>query len=309
MYMVIIFIVVILVSILVTFVSGRMSRKRSENIEPEARRLGLDYYRHDPYAIGFRYRYLDPLRLGFKAQASLEGREGGGYATNVINGSYQGHRVLLFDYCYQSPGGHEHGGREDDFSAAILQLADHFPETVLYPEGFLDKVKQGMGFEDLDFENEEFSRKFVVKSTDPRYARDIFHSGMMELLLSMEGDISFEAERDTVLFYFHKNLKVEELEAKLDQFVAIKEQFPQYVFEEGENPYGSGAAYCPQCGRDDRYRLPVPSVEIQGMIERMSGKMWQSPMGQSLLEATIGPIRPYLEMDGNDCTACAPYYW
>ena len=60
-------------------------------------------------------------------------------------------------------------------------------------EGVLDKVAGAMGFDDIDFESAEFSRKFHVQSRDKRFAYDLITPDMMEFLLSgLPGAIELE---------------------------------------------------------------------------------------------------------------------
>lgn len=47
-------------------------------------------------------------------------------------------------------------------------------------------MKNLFGFDDIDFESVEFSRKFFVKSPDKRFAYDVIHPAMMEFLLASD---------------------------------------------------------------------------------------------------------------------------
>ena len=40
------------------------------------------------------------------------------------------------------------------------------------------------GFDDIDFESDEFSREFCVKAADRRWAFDVIHQATMEFLLA-----------------------------------------------------------------------------------------------------------------------------
>lgn len=71
------------------------------------------------------------------------------------------------------------------FSYLILELPYlGVPALLIRREGMFDAVKNLFGFDDIDFESAEFSRKFFVKSPDKRFAYDVIHSGMMEFLLA-----------------------------------------------------------------------------------------------------------------------------
>ena len=43
--------------------------------------------------------------------------------------------------------------------------------------------KTKANFDDIDFESDEFSRKFYVQSSDRKFAYDVLHPRMMEFLL------------------------------------------------------------------------------------------------------------------------------
>ena len=62
------------------------------------------------------------------------------------------------------------------------------PTLLVRPEGLFDKLKGAIGFDDIDFESEEFSRKFYVQSSDKRFAYDVLHPRMMEFLLKEQPD-------------------------------------------------------------------------------------------------------------------------
>jgi hypothetical protein len=71
------------------------------------------------------------------------------------------------------------------FSYMILETPYMMaPALLIRPEGFMDKLAGAFGFDDIDFESEEFSRRFHVKSRDKKFAYDICHPRMMAFLLA-----------------------------------------------------------------------------------------------------------------------------
>lgn len=70
------------------------------------------------------------------------------------------------------------------FSYVIVHLPWRTPALLIRPEGVFDKLAAAFGFDDIDFESAEFSRKFLVKSDDRRFAYDVLHPRMMEKLLA-----------------------------------------------------------------------------------------------------------------------------
>jgi hypothetical protein len=71
-----------------------------------------------------------------------------------------------------------------NFSYLIVHPPWDTPPLLIRPEGLFDKIKGAFGFDDIDFESVEFSRKFYVKSSDKRFAYDVLHPRMMEFLLA-----------------------------------------------------------------------------------------------------------------------------
>lgn len=55
---------------------------------------------------------------------------------------------------------------------------------LIRPEHFGDSITAFVGFDDIDFESEEFSRRFFVQSNDRKFAYAVVHARMMEYLLA-----------------------------------------------------------------------------------------------------------------------------
>lgn len=70
------------------------------------------------------------------------------------------------------------------FSYLIVHPPWDTPPLLIRPENVLDKLAGAFGFDDIDFESDEFSRRFYVKSADKRFAYDVLHPRMMEFLLA-----------------------------------------------------------------------------------------------------------------------------
>lgn len=83
------------------------------------------------------------------------------------------------------------------FSYLILELPfPSVPEIHVRREGIFDKLAGAMGFDDIDFESSEFSRKFHVQSTDKRFAYDLITPDMMEYILAaLPGVVEIEHGR------------------------------------------------------------------------------------------------------------------
>jgi hypothetical protein len=90
--------------------------------------------------------------------------------------------VKMGDYRYTTGSGKN--ARTHRMSYAVIHLPwIGTPDFLIRKEHIGDKLGSGLGFDDIDFESEEFSRRFWVKSTDRKFAYDVIHPGMMEFLL------------------------------------------------------------------------------------------------------------------------------
>ena len=73
----------------------------------------------------------------------------------------------------------------------VLELGGSFPQLFLRGEGVFDRIAGFVGFDDIDFESEEFSKRYFVKSEDRQFAYAIIHPQMMEWMLGrrFEGEL------------------------------------------------------------------------------------------------------------------------
>ncbi len=58
---------------------------------------------------------------------------------------------------------------------------------MIRPEHLFHKLSAAFGWDDIDFESAEFSRRYYVKSPDKRWAYDVIHARVMEMLLRVKG--------------------------------------------------------------------------------------------------------------------------
>jgi hypothetical protein len=110
------------------------------------------------------------------------------YGENLITGSHGGCGLLMFDYHYETESGSGKDRRTHHHHYGIVMLRPSFPlkPLVIRPEGMWDKLTAAFGWDDIDFESAEFSRRYHVSSPDRRWAFDVVTPRTMELLLARE---------------------------------------------------------------------------------------------------------------------------
>jgi len=94
--------------------------------------------------------------------------------------------IITGDYTYKTKSG---SGKNEttsvhNHSYLLLNLPFNARQTLNFrKEGMFDKITSTFGFNDINFESAEFSRKFHITSDDKKFAYDIFESRMMQWLL------------------------------------------------------------------------------------------------------------------------------
>jgi len=197
------------------------ARKRREAMLAMAARLGLRFDPGKDRELARRYQFLDKLRAG-------ENR----YAFNILSGNYQSHDVMAFDYHYETHSTDSKGHRQTHhhyFSFFLLLMPIAFPELAIAREGFFSKVAQALGYDDIDFESHEFSRKFCVRSKDKKFAYDVCNARMIEYLLAND-DLTIEIEGPAMGISFNSRLSPEKIESNLNRLVAVRALMPDYLF-------------------------------------------------------------------------------
>ena len=198
-------------------------KKRRDAMTELAERLDLQFHPERNYQLADQYSFLDKLRQGSNR-----------YAYNILSGNYQGYKVATFDYHYETHSTDSKGNRDTDhhhFSFFILTLDKFFPELTIAKEGIFSKIAQAVGFDDIDFESHEFSRKFVVRSKDKKFAYDFCNAQMIDYLLG-HPNINIEVDQNSLAIGFNSRLRVEEIEPHLDQLIKLRSLMPDYLFDQ-----------------------------------------------------------------------------
>lgn len=218
---VIIAVLVIALVVVLVIVGAVSARKRRQAMSELAVKLRLRFEPGHDREIAKRYQFLDKLRAGSNR-----------YAFNILSGAYRGHEVTAFDYHYETHSTDSKGRQQTHhhyFSFFILQLQAAFAELTIGSEGFFSKIAQALGYDDIDFESHEFSRKFCVRSKDKKFAYDVCNARMIEYLLG-NTDLTIEIEGDALAISFGSRLSAERIEQNLNRLIEIRSLMPDYLF-------------------------------------------------------------------------------
>ena len=150
------------------------------------------------------------------------------YACNIMTGTLTGREFLGCDYHYATGSGKNR--QEHNISLVIAPSPILLEPLFIRPENFFDKFAEFVGFNDIDFESAEFSKKFYVKSPDKKWAYDIIHPRMMEFLLASPM-FSIQFDLLSVIVYRDNTFSPADFDAAADLVNGIFERIPDYVIQ------------------------------------------------------------------------------
>jgi hypothetical protein len=212
--------VIILIAV-VAVLSYLSAQKRRQAMLDLVARLGLRFDPQKDWGLADHYGFLNKLRAGSNR-----------YVFNRLSGAYQGCDVTAFDYHFEthSSDGKGHQQTHHHYSSCfLLQLPKSFPELTICREGLLSKIAQAFGYDDIDFESHEFSRKFCVRSPDKKFAYDVCNARMIEYLLAND-DLTIEIDQNVLALTFDSRLDPARIEPNLNRLVTLRSLMPDYLF-------------------------------------------------------------------------------
>lgn len=155
-------------------------KKRREGLQALAAELGWAFSQDKDRDHDERFRQFNAFRQG-----------NGRYALNTLWGDVQGRQAKMGDFHFETQSTNDKGQTTTNhhhISYVLIAFgAADAPALTVRPEGFFDKIGAALGFDDIDFESAEFSRKFHVKSPDRKFAYAVIHPQMMEFLMERRG--------------------------------------------------------------------------------------------------------------------------
>ena len=153
---------------------------------------------------------------------------------NRIRGIWKGRPIETFDFHYETHSTDSKGNRTTHHhhgSAFLLMLPGAFPELRIYRESIFQKIAQALGFDDIDFESAEFSKRYTVKSRDRKFAYDFCNARMIDYLLD-EDDLNIEVQGAWLVLAYSKLVPPERWATNFERVGSIYGLMPDYLFSE-----------------------------------------------------------------------------
>jgi hypothetical protein len=192
--------------------------QRQREMAAIAAHQGLDFSVHDPFGT---------LQEPF----SLLGKGDGRGVENVMWGFWHGLEVRAFDYWYYEESTDSNGRRSKSyhrFDCALVLVDARCPRLEISNENLLTRLADALTFRDIDFESEEFNRRFTVKSPDRHFATALCDARMMAWLLRHGDGYAFELAADRLLCW-SKRVAPARIVHLLGTAKTFREQIPDVV--------------------------------------------------------------------------------
>ena len=200
-------------------ISQHIAKKRRDALAAVANNLGFRYSIDDPF---------DTLGLPFSFFERGDGRG----VENVLWGMAGNLAVRICDFWYYDESSNSKGQKSRTyhrFSCAMTSIDARCPGLTLGRENVLTRLSGALGFDDIEFESEEFNRAFRVKSAHRKFAYDLIDARMMAFLLDGASGCTFEVVGSDLLCTTGR-LPPEQLPRLLRVLQGFQEHVPNVVW-------------------------------------------------------------------------------
>jgi hypothetical protein len=104
------------------------------------------------------------------------------------------------------------------------------PALSVEPEGVFGRIIGRLTDTDIEMESEDFNRAFTVRCPNRKFAFDVLHPQMIEMLMQWP-ELGWRFERDSMLVVRNGKHSIEEVDAKIQVMDAILDRIPEFVWK------------------------------------------------------------------------------
>lgn len=194
--------------------------QRRQALQAWANENGMQYDRARDGSLDGRYSAFGCLHKGSRR-----------YSYNHLTGRWGERAFHGFDYHYETYSTDSKGRRQTHhhhFSAVVLESEIPLQPLFIRPEGVFDRLTEIVGFDDIDFESGEFSRKFYVKAPEKRWAFDVIGQRTMAFLLKSPR-FTIEMDGRYVIAFRNSRFSTDDYVAAADVITGVLDRLPDYV--------------------------------------------------------------------------------
>ena len=202
----------------------QQAKKRIAAMRALASDLGLRFVPDDDRAHDERFAQFAVFRRGTRriAYSTMRGSTTiGPFTESVVMGD--------FKYTVESGSGKNRRSVTRRFSYVLVAMPhERVPELLLRKEHVFDRITDFFGFDDIDFESAEFSRRFHVASSHKRFAWDLIDPRMMEFLMAEDSPV-IDIEAGWICVANEATWTADEFRARFDFVGRFLDHWPAHV--------------------------------------------------------------------------------
>ena len=191
---------------------------RRDQLMDWAQLNGLSFDKHHNFDLAQNLRVLQCCRQGVAL-----------YTDNVITGSWGGRFFASFDFYFNPL---SKNPSPVAFSAVTIQTDWPLEPLIIRPEGNVDRFKDWLGYNDIDFELFQFSERFCVQAQDRKWAFDVIQKDLMELLLAQKIPFYIELGWYYAIAVAPEMMYSSEAQAAAEFLTGLLDGLPEYVIEQ-----------------------------------------------------------------------------
>ena len=223
-FFLVVFVGFILFAVVAAVIGYQQSKRRREAMAAFAASRGWTYVPEDD-ALVHRFSGI-PFGQG-------HGRR----AQNVLLGTHDGRPMVAFDYEYRTTSGSGKNRRTTThhYSVLVIHAGAVFPNLSVTPQNIVSGFFGRVFNSDIELESEDFNRAFLVSADDRKFASDVLHPQLMEILLRWT-EVGWRFERDSMISVRSGHHDLAEVDAKLGHLDAILDAIPEFVWRAARGP-------------------------------------------------------------------------
>ncbi len=201
------------------YIAYALAEKRRKELEALAEQLGLFFAPHAD-EVHDRYEGFTPFGAGSSRRSS-----------NLLHGQRGEVLWQLFEYRYTTGSGKQRQTHSYGIAAATVPI--WFRKLQIRPEGIFDKLAAFVGYDDINFESEQFSRRYHVSCDVRKFAYDVIHPQMIEYLLGCPAH-AWQIAGNIILIHKSGSFSAYEAKRIIEMVEGFLERIPAYVREDSQ---------------------------------------------------------------------------
>jgi hypothetical protein len=157
-------------------------------------------------------------------------------ATDAVLGTFGPYRALSFTYGWTTGSGKNRARHTAHVVA--LALPTYLPRLQLTADGLGAKIATALGGQDIEFESDDFNRRWRVEANDPKFAHDVLHPRLLERLAAPQTPhVGIRIEGTDILAWASGPTDTDRLAPVLGTLRAVVDATPRFVWlDHGYDP-------------------------------------------------------------------------